>query len=86
MTQDVIHSGTSAQLKNDAWQIAASWLLTGEDASYQGVKPNRPFSAGADGGWGAVELLARYQENNIDKDAFTNFVDRKSTRLNSSHT
>ena len=30
---------------------------------------------GGDPHRGAVELLARYQENNIDKEAFTNFVD-----------
>lgn len=82
VNQEVIRAGSTAQLKNDAWQIAASWLLTGEDASYQGVKPNRPYSPGADGGWGAIELLARYQENNIDKDAFNGFVD--TTKANAS--
>lgn len=84
--QDVIRAGTSAQLKNDAWQIAASWLLTGEDASYQGVKPNRPFTSGADGGWGAFELLARYQENNIDRDAFGSFVDTSKANASKAST
>lgn len=56
-------------LKNDAWQLATSWLLTGEDASLRGVKPYSPFRPGADGGWGAVELLARYQENRLDDKA-----------------
>ena len=73
--QDVIRAGSSAELTNNAWHVSTSWLLTGEDASYQGVKPNRPYTAGPDGGWGAVELLARYQENNIDKNAFNGFVD-----------
>lgn len=82
VTQDVARSGTSAQLKNDAWQIAASWLLTGEEASYQGVKPNRPYAPGAEGGWGAFELLARVQENTIDKDAFNGFAD--TTKANAS--
>ena len=72
--QDVRRSAapltTRDTLKNDAWQIAASWLLTGEDASFKGVKPKNPFNV--DGaGWGAWELVARYQENNIDNDAFT---------------
>lgn len=69
--QDVIKTsnGATASLTNSAWQIAGSYLLTGEDASFKGVKPYSPFKSGADGGWGAFELLARYQENNIDRDA-----------------
>lgn len=74
VTQDVQRSAapltTHDTLKNDAWQIAASWLLTGEDASFKGVKPKRPFDTGGDG-WGAWELIARYQENKIDSDAFS---------------
>ncbi len=69
--QDVIRTSNSAtaSLTNSAWQIAGSYLLTGEDASFKGVKPYSPFKSGADGGWGAFELLARYQENHIDRDA-----------------
>ena len=59
----------SDNLKNDAWQIAASWLLTGEEASFKGLKPISPFRSGVDGGWGALELLARYQENRLDDKA-----------------
>lgn len=46
--------------------MAGSWLLTGEDASFRGVKPYSRFQSGPDGGWGAFELVARYQENQID--------------------
>jgi phosphate-selective porin OprO and OprP len=67
--QAVKNAGSTDSLKNDAWQVAASWLLTGEDASFRGVKPYSPFRPGADGGWGAVELLARYQENRLDDNA-----------------
>jgi phosphate-selective porin OprO/OprP len=64
--------GSSAtSVTNSAWQIAGSYLLTGEDASFKGVKPYNPFKSGAEGGWGAFELVARYQENNIDRDAVT---------------
>ncbi|MGZ8261784.1 MAG: OprO/OprP family phosphate-selective porin, partial [Methylotenera sp.] len=31
--------GTNKKLNHDAWQIAGSYLLTGEDASFKGVKP-----------------------------------------------
>lgn len=74
VSQDVRRSAapltTHDTLKNNAWQIAASWLITGEDASFKGVKPKQPYDIN-NSGWGAWELLARYQENNIDNDAFS---------------
>jgi phosphate-selective porin OprO/OprP len=70
VSQDVTNGTTKAKLDNDAWQIAASYLITGEDASFKGVKPNQVFDTDK-GGWGAWELVARYQENNIDKGAFS---------------
>jgi phosphate-selective porin OprO/OprP len=57
-------------LHNDAWQVAGSWLLTGEDASFKGVKPKNNFDLDKKT-WGAWEIVARYSELNIDKDAFT---------------
>lgn len=77
VTQDISKSTNKLTVKNDAVQFAASWLLTGEDASYKGVKPYSPFKPGAEGGWGAFELVARYQSANIDKNLFTSttFVD-----------
>ncbi len=77
VTQDISNSTNKLKVKNDALQVAASWLLTGEDASFKSVKPYSPFKPGPDGGWGAVELVARYQSANIDKDLFasTTFVD-----------
>lgn len=74
VSQDLINaSNTRATAHNSAWQLAGSWLLTGEDASFKGVKPYSPFKLGAEGGWGAVELLARYQENRIDASLPTAF-------------
>lgn len=71
VSQDISNSGSKLSVKNDAVQVAASWLLTGEDASYKAVKPYSPFKPGAEGGWGAVELVTRYQAANIDRDLFT---------------
>ena len=57
-------------LENTAWQIAASYVLTGEDAGFRGVaKPTAPFTLGGPG-WGAVEVTARYGKLEIDDDAF----------------
>lgn len=70
-TNTVISSGTNKTLHHDAWQIAASYLLTGEDASFKGVKPKRDFDLDK-GGWGAWELVARYSEIELDDDTFKN--------------
>jgi phosphate-selective porin OprO/OprP len=70
-TNTVISPGTNKTLHHDAWQIAASYLLTGEDASFKGVKPKRDFDPDK-GGWGAWELVARYSEIELDDDTFRN--------------
>lgn len=68
-------AGARAKLAQDAWQLVAGWVLTGEDASYRGVvKPNQPFTLGS-AGWGALELVARYGRLDIDDDAFPRFAD-----------
>lgn len=77
VSQDISNGNNKLTVRHDAVQVAASWLLTGEEASYQSVKPYSPFKPGAEGGWGALELVARYQATNIDKALFssTTFVD-----------
>jgi len=64
---------TRARLENSAWQIAASYFLTGETNSYRAVTPKRPFSL-ADGGWGAWEIAARMGQLDVDDDAFPLFA------------
>jgi len=59
-------------LNNNAWEITASYLLTGEDASFKGVKPKQNFDLDK-GGWGAWEVVGRYDEINLDNDTFKNF-------------
>jgi phosphate-selective porin OprO/OprP len=63
----------SAQLRNTAWQVAASWLVTGEKAGYDTVVvPKHPFNPQY-GEWGAVQLVARYMQLNVDNAAFPLF-------------
>ena len=57
------------RLNHDAWEVAVSWLLTGEDASFKGVKPKSGFDLNK-GGLGAWELVARYSRIDLDKDTF----------------
>jgi phosphate-selective porin OprO/OprP len=66
--------GKTAELQNSAWEISGGWVLTGEDASYAGVTPRHSFDPW-NGGWGAVQLVGRYAELNVDKAAFPIFAD-----------
>jgi phosphate-selective porin OprO/OprP len=60
----------SSVLHHDAWQISASYFLTGEDAAYASFTPNNNFVAGKPG-WGAWEIALRYHQLNIDERAFS---------------
>lgn len=53
----------------DSWQLAASYVLTGENASYRGVTPREGFSP-SKGTWGAFEIAARYDQLSIGEEAF----------------
>lgn len=59
-----------AKFTHKAWEGVASWVLTGEDSSFDGVKPNNDFDPRS-GKWGAFELVGRASELNIDRNAFT---------------
>jgi phosphate-selective porin OprO and OprP len=63
----------SDRVDNDAWQIAASWLLTGESAGYANPAPKQNFEPGKGTGLGAWELALRYGELRIDNAAFASF-------------
>jgi phosphate-selective porin OprO/OprP len=68
-TNTVIIAGTNTSFTHTAWEIAATYLLTGEDASYRGVKPAHDFDLST-GGLGAWELLGRYSDITLDEDTF----------------
>jgi phosphate-selective porin OprO and OprP len=59
-----------ATLKNSAWEVTASWLVTGETATYGSVKPQRFFVPSAHT-WGAVQLVARVEGLKVDATTFT---------------
>jgi phosphate-selective porin OprO and OprP len=73
VSQEVSRTTTAGRrdgtLDTSAWQVQASWFLTGEEESFRGFKPNNVFSLANDT-WGAFELVARYQELDPDDDAF----------------
>jgi len=55
---------------NRAWEVTGSYVLTGEDASYNGVTPRHNFDP-SNGGWGAFELVGRYGELKLDSSIFS---------------
>ncbi|OIQ81553.1 phosphate-selective porin O and P [mine drainage metagenome] len=69
----------SDRVDNDAWQITASWLLTGESAGYANPAPKQNFEPEKGGGPGAWELALRYSELRIDNAAFAAFGPGSST-------
>jgi len=70
--QGVVNGVHAANLDNTAWEIAGGWVLTGEDASFNGVIPKHPFDP-RKGDWGAFQVVARYAELDVDKAAFPYF-------------
>ena len=65
---------TSGTVENTAWQVTASWVLTGEDATFRGVKPGKPVGFGEKKGWGAWQVVARATELDVDNAAFPTFA------------
>ena len=70
-TNTSILAGSNKKLEHNAWNLGVSYLLTGEDASFKGVKPKTDFDIDK-GGWGAWELVARYSGLNLDENTFKN--------------
>jgi phosphate-selective porin OprO and OprP len=63
-------TGTRAQLTGEAWEATATFTLTGEKASYSGVRPSASFEPGQ-GKWGAFELAARVNGIDLGADVFS---------------
>jgi phosphate-selective porin OprO and OprP len=64
-------AGNKVNVKQDnkAWQVFASYVLTGEDNTFASVKPIQNFSP-LDGKWGAFQIAARWSEIDIDNSTF----------------
>lgn len=78
-SQDVINKKKTADVRNEAWQVAGSVMLTGEENSYAGIRPRNSFEPTR--GFrhlGAVELAVRYSQVRIDGDVFPFFASPKT--------
>lgn len=75
--QNVRQAAQTALLRHTGWQVAAGWVLTGEEATFSGVTPHHPFDP-QHGKWGAFQIVGRYSELDIDDDAFPVFANPAS--------
>lgn len=66
---DLVRNGNEDTLEHDGWQLAGTYVLTGEENSFKSINPKRPFDLDK-GQWGAWEVGLRYSELNVDEDAF----------------
>jgi phosphate-selective porin OprO/OprP len=71
--QELVRGVFQDKFENRAWQIAGTYVLTGEDATSKGVTPLKDFNPAA-GTWGAWELAARYHELDVDDSIFTQYA------------
>jgi len=65
---------------NKAFNVEASYVLTGEDASYNGVTPRHDFDPSS-GQWGAFELVGRYGELKLDSSLFSENFSNLNTSI-----
>jgi phosphate-selective porin OprO/OprP len=71
--QELKAGSRQAGLRNDAWEAIATYVLTGEDARFDGVVPRHDFDPKNDQ-WGAFELAARISQLRVDDAAFPTFA------------
>ena len=74
-SQEILNKGFSQRVRNEAWQVAGSVMLTGEKNSYSGVRPrNAVEHVGGLRHLGGLELALRYSQLRVDGDAFSHFA------------
>lgn len=65
-SQHVRYGAEEHDVITRAWQVAGSWVLSGERAGARGVEPASPFDPKS-GTWGALQLAARVHEIGLDR-------------------
>jgi phosphate-selective porin OprO/OprP len=69
-SQGVTRNAVETDVTNQAWEVTASYLLTGETASAGITRPKAAFDP-AKGQWGALQLVARYTALTVDDSVFS---------------
>jgi len=74
VSQQPVKIGTNrVEVRSEAWQATASYVITGEMAGYGGVIPSRPWDP-AKGDWGATEVVGRFHRLAVGSEAFPAFA------------
>lgn len=68
-TQELTRGDKTAWLTNQGWMVQASYVLTGEAASYKGLVPTKNLDPFA-GTWGAWEVALRGSQLDVDDQTF----------------
>ncbi|MBN1155465.1 porin [candidate division KSB1 bacterium] len=77
-SQEITMGDNSDKLEHKAFQMAATFMLTDDDASYKTVEPKKIFDPDA-GTWGAFELVGRFNELDIDDHTFPIYANPNSS-------
>lgn len=83
-SQDLNLGGDRFTIRNRAWQIQGSFMLTGEEAGYGAVVPRRSLASG-EGGWGAFQVAVRAGRLKIDERAFPLLADPQTAASEARH-
>jgi phosphate-selective porin OprO/OprP len=75
---EVTKAGVTTELEHTSWQASGSFFLTGEKNSFRSPAPRRPFDL-REGGFGAIELIARYGELHLDDASFPTYASLSSS-------
>jgi phosphate-selective porin OprO/OprP len=70
---------TTRRFNNTAWQVVGSYVVTGENDSFNPIMPRNPVGI-HNGGWGAVELVGRIGQMTMDSALFPLFASAASAR------
>jgi phosphate-selective porin OprO/OprP len=76
---ELVNGTANERLWNTAWQVALTYLITGENASYKGVVPESPFQPLRTRGPGAWELTGRVHQLSQDPDTFPAYASRATS-------
>ncbi|PSJ15898.1 hypothetical protein C7H79_16495 [Nitrosomonas supralitoralis] len=68
--QNIKIGATSDKVTNDAFQVQLSWVIFNGDASFRRVQPHHPVTLENISALGALQLVTRYSELNLDTKAF----------------
>jgi phosphate-selective porin OprO and OprP len=79
-SQELRLNQSAETVRNQAWQLVGSYVLTGEDASYGAVRPRSGLVPGGHG-FGALMLVARFGRLNVDEKAFPVLADPEANAL-----